>query len=266
MSSDIRNIGSVLHTDEDGYIIKTASADKIQPKWRPAVDMIVEACKTNLGDVLHSVYVRGSVAKGEAIEGVSDVDMVVIVNVPLDSVDTKWAGNLTTGIENKYSFVSDVDFMFGSVSALGRGHKLILRTQAACLYGTDLSDELPPLKPGPDTIMHAKSLGTSMHEVTDFLAVERSEEAIRKKCTWIMKRIVRTGCELVMERSGKYARDLYPCYELFSQYYPEKQTEMYRALELAVNPSSDTEEIRKVLETLGEWMNTEIAKRNYSKF
>lgn len=254
MKHTIKPIGSILGTDADGFIVKTVSEDKVQSKWRPAVDMAVSVCKQQLGDELHSLYVRGSVAKGEAIDGISDIDVVVIVNAPLDSIDTKWTGNLTSEIEKKHPFINGVEFMFGSVNALGKGHKLVIKTQTVCLYGSDLTDELPPLKPGSDTVMHARNLGINIKETADFLSHTKNEKAIRKKCAWVMKRVVRTGCELVMERSGKYTRDLYPCYELFSEYYPEKQSDMYRVLELAVNPSKDAREIQTVLYGIGVWV------------
>lgn len=48
MEDGIKNIGTVLQTDADGHIIKAASKDKTQSKWRPAVDMAVSVCKQHL--------------------------------------------------------------------------------------------------------------------------------------------------------------------------------------------------------------------------
>lgn len=67
-----------------------------------------------------------------------------------------------------------------------------------------------------------------------------------------MKRILRTGHELVAERSVRFTRDLYRCWEGFGEYYPEKKNEMYHVLDLAINPIVDTV---KILETIGSVEN-----------
>lgn len=266
MRHAIKPVGSILETDADGFIVKTASADKIQSRWWPAVNVVVEAYKQNLGDNLHSVYLRGSVAKGEAIDGISDIDTIAVVKVPASSVSRDWVDNFEKQFSVKYPFINGVEIVFDSLASLSKGTKILVKTQTVCLYGSDLAKELPPIKPGTDSAMHAPFLNKQISNTVDFLVTTEDGKTIKRKCAWIMKRIVRTGCELVIERSNKYTRDLYPCYELFSEYYPEKQADMYRALELAVNPSSDIDEIKKVLKSFDEWMSTEIAKSNNSKF
>lgn len=257
MNGGIKNIGSVLETDANGYIVKTASIDKIQPEWRPAVDAAVEAYKHNLGDILHSVYVRGSVAKGEAIEGVSDIDTMALVTVSRDRVDTDWEKKFRSDFAEHFPFVNGVEILIKPVDRLGGGDKILITTQTVCLYGEDIAPQLPPLKPGRDMVMHAFTIEQEINQTIAFLQSADNPERITQKCTWIMKRMVRTGCELVMERSRKYTRDLYPCYELFTQYYPKQSDGMYRVLELAIYPTTDNQEIVGVLESFGGWIAQE---------
>lgn len=258
MSSAIRNIGSALETDKDGYIVKAASADKIQPEWRPAVDTVVNAYVDNLGDDLHSVYIRGSVAKGEAIEHVSDLDTIALTTTDKGYVNTDWMRAFRQKFAQDFPFVSGVEIQLVPIEDIGRNNRILIKTQTACIYGEDIAPQLPPLKPGRDTMIHAFALGERIEETVERLKTAEDPERIAHICTWIMKRIVRTGCELVMERSGKYTRDLYPCYELFSGYYPEKSDEMYHALELAIHPSQDAREIIDVLEGIGGWLVREV--------
>lgn len=255
---DIRNIGSVLHTDENGYIVKVASVGRIQPKWRPAVDMIIEACKSNLGNKLHSVYVRGSAARGEAIDGVSDIDTIVLIAASEDEVDKDWCGIARRECKRSFPFVRGVEIKITPVEGIDQKDQFMLKTQAACVYGQDITERLPRMKPGREAVKHAFMLHKKIDQAIELLQNTDNTRYIREVCTWIMKRIVRSGCELVMERSGKYTRDLYPCYELFSQYYPEKSESMYRALELAVNPTEDVNEIMEVLQDIGAWIVAEV--------
>ena len=121
-----------------------------------------------------------------------------------------------------------------------------------------MADSIPPLKPGKDIAQHVKSIEREINNINKWLHSEHTDEEIRQKCTWIMKRLLRSGFELVMERSQKYTRDLYPCYEGFSEYYPDKKGEMYLVLELAINPTTEKTEIINILNGIGNWIVEEI--------
>lgn len=71
----------ILPIDKNRIIIKQANASKITGKWKDAVDLIVERYKTIFGSKLVSVYINGSVATGDAIEGTSDIDKNAIVDM-----------------------------------------------------------------------------------------------------------------------------------------------------------------------------------------
>lgn len=75
-----------------------------------------------------------------------------------------------------------------------------------------------------------------------------------------MKGLIRVGMELVIERSGKYTRDLYPCYEAFSEYYPDREADMREALYYALNPTSDMQVLKRIADTLGQFLLEETKK------
>lgn len=69
----IRRIGAYLVADEDGYLPSPAGTAIAAP-WSAAVESLVAAYLAEWGQDLHSIYVRGSVARGLALVGVSDLD------------------------------------------------------------------------------------------------------------------------------------------------------------------------------------------------
>lgn len=257
----IQKTGSFLEIDENGYIVNTASKEHIQEKWKPAVEEIVEKTKEQYGGDLHSVYLRGSVAKGEAIESISDIDTYIVVDLPNEDIDRSWATPFKKDLIKKYPFVSDVELIITPLAGLEdrKGQKIMIKTQSVCLYGEDLAKQLASIKPGISSEQHARHIERDIDETKKELQKDLEDWEIKRECTWIMKRILRTGCELVMGRSGKYTRDLYPCYEVFVQYYPEKSDEMWRVLELAIEPIDDTKEIVTLLDSLGPWIVEEVA-------
>ncbi len=165
---EIQKHGAVLHTDPDGYLIPDVSLDNIVPPWDEAVDFIKNAYIGHLGESLHSVYIRGSVARGLAVEGISDLD----------------------------SF------------ALARGY---------------------PSK----------------------------MEGVKIGCRWICKRFLRAGMDLVLSRSKAFTRDLYYCYEEFAKFYPQQDAAMWQALEYAINPTGNVEELLPLVKELGDFLAQE---------
>ena len=65
--------------DIDGYIINRTSKDKISYVYQKALDEIIDILRRCIGDKLHSIYLYGSVGRGEAILSSSDIDLSVIL-------------------------------------------------------------------------------------------------------------------------------------------------------------------------------------------
>ena len=102
-------LGTIMNVDERGYLINESSIEKIVPSWGQVVTDVVESLRFHLGDTLHSIRIRGSVAKGIAIEGISDIDCIVIVNVDPKSIDVSWMSRMKSDILSKYPFVKGIE-------------------------------------------------------------------------------------------------------------------------------------------------------------
>jgi hypothetical protein len=257
---DIKRIGSYLEIDTDGYIVNPASAEKLQEKWIPVVTEIRQEYLKHFGDSLVSVYIRGSVAKSAAIENFSDVDSFSVVSLKSESIDITWADEFSDYITEKYPYVEGVEIgvvPFGELPRY-RAIQIMIKTQSVCIYGKNLADHISALKPGKDTAQHVWSIGLEVDKTKEWLRDNHTDEETKRKCAWIMNRLLRSGFELVMERSQKYTRDLFYCYEGFSVYYPNKKEEMYHALEFAINPTADKTKIDRVLSTVGKWIVSEV--------
>lgn len=257
----IKKIGSYLKLDESGYIVNTTSIDRVQEKWKEPLEKVCDAYKDHYSSNLHSAYVRGSVAKGEAIEGVSDIDTFAVVSLPSEAIDRSWVKDFKVNFSRVYPYIEDAEIQMYSLEDFEnrKGLHILIKTQSICLYGTSLESSIHSFKPGRSTIQHAQHLEEEIEEAIVFLK-ERSQtrEDVKTECAWIMKRILRTGFELVMERSGKYTRDLYPCYKGFASYYPDREREMYHVLKMAVCPTENKDEVVTLLENINTWISKEI--------
>jgi len=254
--TEIKPLGSYMDIDEEGYIVNPTSLEKIQEKWLAPLKETKEEYIARFGPALHSLYIRGSVPKGKAIDDISDLDTFAVVNLKEEEIDISWWRELNEKIKQKYPFVEGVEIVAIPLDEFekSRGDKIMVKTQSLCLHGINLADTIPSYRVGFETTQHIQSIGKKVGDTLTWLQEDKSEEKIVKKCGWIMKQLLRSASELVMERSGKYTRDLYPCYEIFSEFYPGKKDEMYKVLELAIYPTKDKYLISEVVSGIGKWV------------
>jgi len=263
---EIKPIGSYFEIDTQGHIVNPASLEKIPEKYKKLLEDIVEIYKKTCGDSLVNVYVRGSVAKGQPVDFISDIDTLGFVQKP-DSQDMETykaaikefnnsAHTLKEDLEKKNNFVSDIEI---SINPLQRYEKdVVILSQALCIYGEPFT--LPKLKPGREMMQHTPSFEKMLLDLEEFYLRDTTPERNQMKCSWVMKRLLRIGFEITMERSNRYTRDLYKCYETFSEYYPEKEPQMKEILFLALNPTSDKSKIKEITDTFGRWLLNESQK------
>ncbi|HRH30545.1 MAG TPA: nucleotidyltransferase domain-containing protein [Candidatus Paceibacterota bacterium] len=255
---EIKPIGSYFELDAEGHVVNPTSLEKIQEEWKPLIEDIVAVYKKAYGEHLRQVYIRGSVAKGEAVKGVSDIDTFAYVDkTPEYLKENNTNREMRKHLEEKYDFVEEIEMGAFPLSDIADDY--IILNQSVCVYGEPI--EIPKLKPGKEMSIHAAGFHNRFSWFEKFLSKEdESDEEIKKGCVWLMKGLLRVGFELTMEREQKYTRDLYRCYETFAKYYPEKELEMREALNLALNPTSDKKEIKMVMDHLGQWLLSEIPK------
>jgi predicted nucleotidyltransferase len=252
---EIKPMGSYFEVDEDGFLKNPASLDKVQEKWRPVLDDVVVVYKKHFGDKLINVYVRGSVAKGEAVEGVSDLDSFAYVDLKDEEIEKSWRAEAKRELKEKHPFVESFEIYAEKFSE----NSGFFVSQSICLYGKEM--QVRKRKPGREMFYHIND--GQRYENADkwFREADPSlEEKIKNKCAWLMKNILRSGCEITMERSKRYTRDLYLRYKDFAEYYPEKEEIMREVLDLALNPVSDMEKILEVKNKITPFLIEEAKK------
>lgn len=101
---------------------------------------------------VHSIYLYGSVARGEAITGRSDLDLTLVLR---DPPSPELAAQLETArlaLQARHPEVSKIDFDIGHLDqardpANRDSWGYWLKHRCRCLWGEDLASALPPLRP-----------------------------------------------------------------------------------------------------------------------
>lgn len=263
-NNKILKIGKVLGTDANGFIINESKLNKIAAPWKEALEEITQEYKKNLGALIHSIYVRGTVARGQAIEGVSDIDTFAVILKNPDEIDNSWIKEVRKRLENKYIFATGVEIELINYDELLEGDEMftdrfMIKVQSACLDGEDLADKITPFKADFETAKYFHGhLEKVLENAKKGIVNNSGPEDVEKWCRWVMKRIVRAGFVLVMDKEKVFTRDLYPAYELFSKHYVVQETQMREALEMAINPIADVDKLLAFLDDFGQWIKEEI--------
>lgn len=218
---EIKPMGSYFELDNEGYIINPTSLAKVQEEWKPLIEDIVEVYKKQYGNKLKNVYIRGSVAKGQAIKYVSDIDTLAYVDLTQEEITDEWLKETEKNLVEKFPFAERVELCVSPVSEILNDSALL--NQSICVYGEPAP--VPKMKPGREMFRHLHQIEEGMKRFDKRIEKAQTEEKIKKACSWLMKNFLRASFELVMERSQRYTRDLYLCYESFAEYYPEKEAE-----------------------------------------
>ena len=248
-----------LAMDQQGFIINTTSEEKIKAPWETVVREVKLACLNNLSGKLRSLYVAGSVAHGTAIPGTSDIDMYAIVDGELATLDISWWKKNAQEISTRYPFVSKIDIVFLPYADFLSPHRLslakfVLKTQATCIFGEDLAVFIAPYQPGERTLFQVYLIKKNIARTKIVLAHSKNTKHAQLWSSWIMKRILRTGFELVLEKEKKYPAGISTCYLAFAKHYPVQAPDMNCALDYARSPPLDKTVTINYLNRFGPWI------------
>ncbi|MFD2442572.1 nucleotidyltransferase [Bacillus sp. CGMCC 1.16607] len=261
--NQILEIGHLCRIDDNGDIVNESDIHKVQNLFMEPIHCIKEYCLSFLPNDIHSIYIRGSVPRGLGIEGISDLDCIIITHSSPKSLDLNWVEKAEKEINNRCSSINGVELSFHSLLEATESKyfsiiPFMLKTHSICLYGEDLSSSLPNYKANlPLANDHIIKIKSQIQRAKRDLDGNQDIEDIKDCCVWIMKLMIRCGLALVIVDEKTYTRDLYPAYQLFSKHYPQKEKHMRKALEFAVNPSSNPIELLHFLNDFGDWLNLE---------
>lgn len=232
-----QRIGRFLVVDRFGYVQPDVAIDRVDNTWKPLVEFVLHSLKKRQG--VRSIYIRGSIPRGLAIENVSDADFIYLSEINFDAADA----DLEKAAKADFPFVNGLELFRLNRAQLDKIHRpqhrpyfhMLLKTQCLFLAGDDIAKDIEPFRIGPDMASHVFSLANEFSKLPRWLEAVRKKGIEQSMRQWFSRRIVRSGFEVTMDRSGHFTRDLYLCYEQFAKFYPERSKQMYRVLTNCLN-------------------------------
>jgi uncharacterized protein len=254
--------------DQNGYIMSDVALDKIDTTYFPCIRDSINKLTRLFPHLLHSVYVYGSVARGDAVAVKSDLDLLVIFKDTLNAEEVTELKNLAKTLSRTYiSLIRDVGIAVINYTYLINSENYdeaaFLRELCVCLHGEDLRDRFGPYKLTSEI---AISFNGDIHEVyarTMSKLEVASEEEFNILVQSFARKPIRTYYSMVMVRSQVWTTRLHEQSEVFIYFFPQKKPIIRTLQKWIEDPLIDRKEVLALFQQEGEWvsMNFQLEAR-----
>ncbi len=245
--------------DQSGYIICHISVDKVDQKFRPVLDDTVERLVSSLGSKLHSIYLYGSIGRGEAVYGKSDLDLSVITHEKLEKEKNKALAEIERVMSKNYDSISKLEFDVGNLARVKKNEyewQFWLKHLCTCIWGDDLRDKINLYKP-------SLAVGLEMNKDISDKLNECKRELSRKNSSIIGKsiarKILRTHYSLICEKDNSFYDNLDLIAETLMKYSKSKTEEIGNALSIAKGNNVDERSVSTLVSDYGQFVANELA-------
>ncbi len=124
----------------------------LQTVFAPLLRDACASLAAQAGDFLDGIYVYGSVARGDATPGVSDLDLTLVLRLPPTPRQGNMLEAVRLALQARHDTVWKVDFDIGHRSQVLAPENLYswgywLKHQCRCLWGEDLARHFAPFAP-----------------------------------------------------------------------------------------------------------------------
>ena len=138
--------------DSEGYIRPEADLANVQPEYQGVPEAAAGLLAEAFGPGLHSAYLYGSVVRGNAVPGRSDLDVIaVLLAAPADE-DRARADRVERALVQRFPVLFSAGVGLTHLQevhspAQRYSGQVFLRELAVCIWGEDVRPSLPRTKP-----------------------------------------------------------------------------------------------------------------------
>ncbi|MEU9137102.1 nucleotidyltransferase [Streptomyces sp. NPDC048404] len=253
--------------DAQGFIEREGSLARVPYAFRTVVAAARDRIQDTFGARLDSAYLYGSIPRGTARVGRSDLDLLLSLREEPAGTDHADARALEAALDKEFAEIDGVGtLLFSRTRLLSDLETHDLGWFVACLctplLGEDLAGHLPRYR--PDTLLARETngdLALLLPRWRERIAAAADTDDARRPLVRSMSRhLVRTGFTLVMPRWNGWTSDLGEMAEAFGAYYPERAADMRDAAVRGYEPTGGAAVLSSYADDLGPWLAAEYAR------
>ena len=196
---------SVVDLDEDGKCPKLCEMRRFendtQEKWKFCVKSMSDCILARMN--VSSICVRGSIARGAAVDFESDCDLVVIFEN--ERADDQQINDLRSELESirakEFPFAKKIDVRIEIRGQIDAEQLFTLAASSLCMSGEDIPKSLSQMAP-------VRACFPTLREDVFFALENKSEKAI----SWAAKRCLRAAFE--SQERTRFTREISRCCEI----------------------------------------------------
>lgn len=244
--------------DSNGFIISDVNIDNIDNVYVPCIRESVESLRNSFHHQLHSIYLYGSVARGDAVVLKSDLDLIAMFDGKLNSFKLAELKEIAGELSQKYrSLVREVGIAISyydyTVSPLNYYENAFLKELCVCIYGEDLGDRFGPYKLSSEiAICFNGDICVALTRTLNKLETA-SDGDFKIFSQGFARKLIRTYYSMVMVRSQIWSTRLHEQSEIFIHHFPEKESIILTLLNWIVEPPTDRKVVYELFKSEGEW-------------
>lgn len=244
--------------DADGYVLSIADGP-VQPEFQSLLeDVCLSLSLPALG--LEGIYLYGSVARGDASAGGSDLDLTLVLRDPPDSQVLEALELTRLALQNRHPEVTKIDFDIGhrdEVLAPENANKwgFWLKHHCRCVWGDDLSVQFERFCPSREIALALN--GDFAHVLSAYCTRIEQAESAEQRLTLereASRKLIRATHALRAQDASGWPHTLEEHVALFVQHYPAMRIQIAFFLFEARNPSAEGEAFVARLKTFVAWM------------
>jgi hypothetical protein len=238
-----------------------------QPAFSQLIADVVQTLTTTFPELIHSVYVYGSLINATAIERLSDLDLTVIYYREPDADATLKIDVVKTALEQDHPVISKIDIDPGILEevmlpANGIRWGYWLKHHCICVYGEDLRDRFEPFRPSRDIAVAVN--GDFLEVVNGYVALMKptlkpaQRHALQRSAA---RKAVRSTNILREDHDQDWPVTLKELGGKFNHRYPALADEMDYLLSISYRPRGDIMVFASRVTTFSYWLSAEFHTR-----
>lgn len=252
--------------DPQGRIAREGSLARVRPVFRPVVAAARDQVLDLFGARLHSAYLYGSIPRGTARVGRSDLDLLIATRAEPSEADRDAVRALEEQLDKEFPEIDGVGtLLYGRERLLSDAETYDMGFFVACLctplLGDDLAEYLPRYRPDSRLARDTNGGLAALLPLWRARVAAAPDAPARARLVRFQSRhLVRTAFTLVMPRWHGWTSDLHEMAAAFAGYYPARGAQLRAAAERGDEPTDSPEVLAEYTEDLGPWLAEEYAR------